>query len=231
MDLARLVGPVSSLSKHKARAFWSGPVGTIDADLSAHWQTLDAVRPIAAGRFLSRPGVFAWDRVDVGSELLAQHLPATLRGSAADLGAGFGYLSAELLTRCPGIVSVDLFEAEQRALELARRNLANCASQVPLNFHWHDVASGLPRRYDVIVSNPPFHNSACSEPDLGRRFLKVAAEALNPGGQLLIVANRHLAYEQALAAEIAEVRIVVQARGFKILAASKPGERRGRVRA
>ena len=51
-------------------------------------------------------------------------LAADLSGRAADLGAGFGYLSAELLARCPGITALDLYEAEARALDLARRNLA-----------------------------------------------------------------------------------------------------------
>jgi len=222
-DLARLVGPVTALSKHKCRVFWSAPLQSSDAQLLQQWQSLDAISPIAAGRFLSRPGLFAWDRIDPGSALLAQHLPTTLRGVAADLGAGFGYLTVELLARCPGIVHVDLFEAELRALELARRNLAE--QRVALDFHWHDVTRGLPRRYDVIVSNPPFHVDAHVRADLGRTFIKVAAAALNPGGSLWLVANRHLAYEQVLAGEFVRVRTVVQAHGFKILEAVRQGER------
>ncbi|MCB7212868.1 methyltransferase, partial [Lactiplantibacillus plantarum] len=71
--------------------------GQHDADLAKRWSALDAVRPIMGGRFLSRPGVFAWDRIDPASALLAEHLPADLAGRAADLGAGYGYLSRELL--------------------------------------------------------------------------------------------------------------------------------------
>jgi 16S rRNA (guanine1207-N2)-methyltransferase len=225
-DLARLVGPLTSLSKHKCRVFWSAPLQNVDAELLARWRTLDAPQPIAAGRFLSRPGLFAWDRIDPGSALLAQHLPGTLRGHAADLGAGFGYLAAELLARCTGILALDLFEAELRALELARRNLAGAAAPVQLGFHWHDVSGGLPRRYDVIVSNPPFHASGPSRLELGRNFIKVAARALNPGGCLWLVANRHLAYEQVLLGEFARVRTVVQAHGFKIIEATKTSERK-----
>jgi 16S rRNA (guanine1207-N2)-methyltransferase len=229
-DLARLVGPVTSLSKHKCRVFWSAPLQNVDTELVARWQGLDAAQPIAEGRFLSRPGLFSWDRIDPGSALLAQHLPDDLRGHAADLGAGFGYLAAELLARCAGIVAVDLFEAEMRALELARRNLANCRAHVELGFHWHDVTSGLPRRYDVILSNPPFHAGTHARLDLGRSFIKVAAQALRPAGRLWLVANRHLAYEQALLSEFARVRTVVQAHGFKIIEAIKASEH-GRARA
>ena len=224
-DLVRLVGPVTSLSKHKCRVFWSEPLQSVNSELLAQWQALDAPQPVADGRFLSRPGLFAWDRIDPGSALLAQHLPGTLRGHAADLGAGFGYLAAELLARCPRITAVDLFEAELRALELARRNLADCAARTQLGFHWHDVTRGLPGRYDVIVCNPPFHAGAHARVELGHSFIGVAAQALNGGGSLWLVANRQLAYEQVLLREFARMRTVVQAHGFKIIEATKATRR------
>ena len=222
-DLAQLVGPVTSMTKNKCRVFWSEPLhGAIDSSLAAQWRALDAVRPIGDGRFASRPGVFAWDRVDIASALLAEHLPADLAGRAADLGAGFGYLSAELLARCPGIVALDLYEAEARALDLARRNLSAFESRAALVYHWHDVTAGLPHAYDVIVTNPPFHTHARADrPDVGRRFIAVAAESLAPGGRLWLVANRHLSYEAALANNFSAVRTVVQQHGFKIVEAVK----------
>ena len=58
-------------------------------------------------------------------------------------------------------------------------------------------------QYDVIVSNPPFHTqSRADRPDIGRRFIAVAAEALKPGGRLWLVANRHLPYEAVLTREL-----------------------------
>lgn len=225
-DLARLVGLGGSLSKHHCRVFWSAPLDAgHDAALAAEWAQLDRARSILdagvpGGPFVSRPGVFAWDRIDPASRLLAEALPATLHGAAADLGAGWGYLSAQLLARCPGIAALDLYEAEARALELARQNLSG-KTQAALEFHWHDVAGGLPRTYDVIVSNPPFHALGRGErPDIGRRFIEVAAAALRPGGQLWLVANRHLPYEAALAARFAEMRVVAEGGGFKVIAAS-----------
>lgn len=217
-DLEQLTGPLSSLSKHKCRVFWTGPLERCDTALLAQWQHLDAVQPIAEG-WLSRPGLFSWDRIDPGSVLLAEQLPANLAGRAADLGAGAGYLAHVLLQRCPGITALDLYEAERRALDVARLNLTSHAGR-SLEYCWHDVTSGLPQRYDVIISNPPFHTgSGDSQPDVGRRFIAAAAQALRPGGQLWLVANRHLAYEVALAAADLQVRHVIQAHGFKVLAA------------
>ena len=226
-DLRRLAGPVTSLSKNKARVFWTGPLDGIGDDrvdqaLLAQWRDLDAPREVAGGRFRSRPGVFAWDRVDPASALLASQLPATLKGRAADLGGGFGYLSVELLERCPRITALDVYEADARALALARENLAPFAGRAELGFHWHDVTSGIPGRYDVIVSNPPFHGQGRAErPDLGRAFIAVAAAALAPGGSLWLVANRHLPYEAALGSGFDQVEAVAQRQGFKVVHARK----------
>lgn len=219
-DFAQIAGPLASRSKHKCRVFWTQPGQAGDAMLAAQWCTLDAPRPVMDGRFVSRPGVFAWDRIDAASALLAQHLPPDMRGRAADLGAGFGYLSAELLQRCPGIAALDVYEAEARALDLARTNLAPLASRVALDFRWHDVTAGLPDQYDVIVSNPPFHaQGRVGRPDIGRAFIAAAAGALKPGGRLWLVANRHLPYEGVLDARFGSSRIVAQRDGFKVIEA------------
>ena len=222
-DLAQLAGPVSSLSKYKCRVFWTAPLqAQANEPLCSAWLALDVPRPIDDGRFTSRPGLFAWNRIDPASALLAAHLPADLHGRAADLGAGFGFLSAELLLRCPGIAQLDCFEAEARALALAQHNLGGLAPDRPVALLWHDVTQGLPARYDVIVTNPPFHaQGSADRPDIGRRFISAAADALNPGGQLWLVANRHLPYESVLTHAFGDVRTVAQHDGFKVIVATK----------
>jgi 16S rRNA (guanine1207-N2)-methyltransferase len=164
--------------------------------------------------------VFAWDRVDAASKLLASHLPSDLKGRVADFGAGWGYLALQVLACCPRVAALDLYEADARALALADENLAD--AHVPVHCHWHDVANGMDERFDAIVCNPPFHALGRGErPDIGRAFIASAAQALNPGGSLWLVANRHLPYEDALADGFASVRIVAQQAGFKIVHAVK----------
>lgn len=223
-DLARLAGPLQVLSKRHCRVCWTAPLdGNVDTALQQAWAALDAPRPVAGGRFMSRPGLFAWDRIDAASAMLADCLPADLAGRGADLGAGFGYLASEVLARCAGVTAIDLFEAQARALALARVNLAD--ARVPVGYYWHDVTTGLPLRYDFIVSNPPFHQGRADEPALGVGFIAAAAAALRPGGRLWLVANRHLPYEAALATGFSRVRTVREHEGFKVIEAIKEASR------
>jgi len=222
-DLKHLTGLGGSLTKNHCRVFWSKPInGSQDQALLAKWTGLDATRPILDGRFSSRPGVFAWDRIDPASALLVEHLPADLAGKGADLGAGYGYLSAEILARSTKVSALDLYEAEARALALAKQNLAQFEQQATLGYRWHDVTTGVSEQYDFIVSNPPFHTqSRADRPDVGRRFIAVAAESLKPGGRLFLVANRHLPYEAVLNASFGQVRVAGERDGFKVIEAIK----------
>jgi len=233
-DLQQLAGLGGKMTKNHCRVYWTAPLnGQHDAALAQRWAALDAPRAILGGRFQSRPGIFAWDRIDPASALLVEQLPADLAGRGADLGAGYGYLSTEVLQRCPQVTGLDLFEAEGRALALARVNLENRLKQrqapARLGFHWHDVTAGITGQYDFIVTNPPFHTpSRGDRPDIGRRFIAVAAEALRPGGRMWLVANRHLPYEQILNESFGEVRVAAERDGFKLIEATKAKASAGR---
>jgi 16S rRNA (guanine1207-N2)-methyltransferase len=222
-DLAKLAGAVQHLSKHKCRVFWSTPAAAeVNQDLLTEWLALDAPREIVDG-YVSRPGLFAWDRIDRASALLAAHLPNDLRGRVADLGAGYGYLASQIVAHCPQVTAIDLYEAEARAIEPARANLARAqresGRELEVSVHCHDVTGGLLHRYDAIISNPPFHQGRADLPELGRAFIVSAAEALLPDGRLYIVANRHLPYEAVLAARFREMRTLVTKEGFKVIEA------------
>jgi 16S rRNA (guanine1207-N2)-methyltransferase len=225
-DLALLAGGVSSLSKHKCRVFWTRAGATPDAALVDAWLALDEALPIDGGRFVSRRGLFAWDRIDIASALLSSVLPTDLKGRVADLGAGFGYLACRVIATNPLVTAVDLYEAEGRALEPARQNVAMAIAAaghpVAANVQWHDVTHGIDGGYDAIVSNPPFHQGRADQPDLGRAFITTAARALTAQGRFWMVANRHLAYEGTLDACFGQVRTVVERDGFKVIEAKEP---------
>lgn len=226
-DLALLVPLSGSLSKHHGRAFWvrmAPGAGAFDKALAEAWLAADAPRRDATTALWQRPGVFNEGRLDAGSALLIEHLPKDLRGRVADLGAGSGLLSLAVLERCPAVTALELFEAEARAVDLARRNLAGAC--VPVGIHWHDVSAGVlsdgRARFDAVVCNPPFHAGSRSVPALGRAFIAAAARALNRDGQFLMVANRHLPYEDELRTVFGRGELLAEQGGFKVYRAWEP---------
>ena len=80
-------------SKHKSRVIW-GVKHTIDEAHCAEATAIGGDRKVCGGRFVSRPGVFSWDRVDTGSALLANSLPA---GALAGTDRGFAERDAGFL--------------------------------------------------------------------------------------------------------------------------------------
>jgi len=222
-QLAEIAGQVQSVSKHHSRVFWAVKNGAWDAAKLADWKAAAALRRILDGRFWSCPGLFHWDEVDAGSRLLTEHLPATLSGAAADLGCGWGFLGDHLLRHCPNLRSLDCYEADAVALECARRNLGLIPCPVRPRMLWRDVTAGLGSSlYDVIVMNPPFHDGRDADPMLGLKFITVAAQSLRTGGDLWLVANRHLPYENLMGQAFEHTSLVVEAVGFKVLHGARP---------
>lgn len=164
----------------------------------------------------SQPGVFAWDRIDTGTALLAQVLPP-LKGNGIDLGCGYGALATVVL-RAPAVTSLRMIDLDRRALSAAKKNVEDARAR----FEWDDVrtleAAGT---LDFVVSNPPFHDGGIEDKRLGQKFIRKSAELLKKGGVAWIVANRHLPYEQDLNEVFKRVNMVVDQQGFKVFEAVK----------
>jgi len=166
--------------------------------------------------FITQSGVFSAGAVDSASALLAEALPEHLAGDVLDLGAGWGYLSAEIVKRV-GVTRLDLVEADYFALDCAKRNLCDPRAK----FHWADARdwTGV---YDAVVMNPPFHTGREGDPELGRAFITAARSCLRPKGTLYMVANRHLPYETKLEQCFTKVLELPGNGRFKLFQASRP---------
>ena len=211
-DLRDRVAIPHSFTKAHGRAFvFAAPAAGGFAD----WQTRTTA-PLPG--FVTRPGVFSADGVDPGSALLAAYLPADLKGKGADLGAGWGWLAAQVLRRA-AVKALHLIEAEADALDCARQNITDPRAA----FHWADATKFRPEAVlDFVVMNPPFHVGRAADPALGAGFIRAAAKMLHPAGRIYVVANRTLPYEEALRSTFAIVNPIALGGGFKVLSAARP---------
>ncbi|KIN65350.1 Ribosomal RNA small subunit methyltransferase C [Sulfitobacter noctilucae] len=202
-------GPVA---KAHGKMFW---ISEPAADCFADWTQLPAQTD---GGFWTAPGVFSADGVDLASALLVDALPEHLSGEVADLGAGWGFLAAHVLTR-PDVTAVHLVEAGHMALECAKRNVTDERA----HFHWEDATQWDPTgKVNCIVMNPPFHTGRAAEPQIGQAFVATAARLLTVQGDLWMVANRHLPYEAELKKRFAQVSEIGGDSRFKLFHATRP---------
>jgi len=198
----------------------------------AHYRICACVRPerlegiadaIAAGgpRFVeatglwSQPGIFSWDRIDAGSRLLAAHLPE-FEGCGADFGCGVGILARTVL-QSRRVTALGLVDIDHRAIDAAKRNIADSRA----SFQWADATATATTGLDFVVTNPPFHEGGGENRALGLTVARAASASLRKGGELWLVANRHLAYAPVLRDAFTSADTVVEDRDFRVFRAIK----------
>ena len=164
----------------------------------------------------SQPGIFSWDRIDPGTELLLSALP-TFAGRGADLGCGVGIIARAALAST-AVTQMELIDIDRRAITAARRNV----DDVRAIFHWADgrTSTGL-KDLDFVVMNPPFHDGGLEDRFLGQAFVRHCHQMLRGGGTAWLVANLHLPYEAVLAAAFSQVALRAERGGFKVYEAKK----------
>lgn len=204
---------IESSRRHHRICEVERPAGSLDiADALAE----GAPRILPSGLW-SQPGVFSWDRLDPGSDLLLQHLPA-LSGAGADFGCGIGWLSRAALSS-PAVTALTLIDLDRRAVECAEHNVVDPRAR----FVWADVRTAAKDLADLdfVVMNPPFHDGGQEDRRLGQAFIRAAADSLRIGGRLWLTANRHLPYEAVLTEAFKAVTPIADGGGYKIYEARK----------
>lgn len=206
-------GPVT---KAHGKLFW---IDAPAADCFSDW----AQGPLLTeGGFWTAPGVFSAGEVDLASALLVEALPDDLGRQVADLGSGWGYLAAHILTR-DSVEAVHLVEAQHISVECSKRNVTDARA----HFHWVDATDWTPNfKLDTVVMNPPFHQGRAAEPQIGQAFVAAAAGLLASQGHLWMVANRHLPYETELNRHFAQVDEIGGDTRFKLFHAARPLRKR-----
>ncbi len=177
------------------------------------WQQFDVELPTGQITLETQAGVFAGAKLDAGTRLLLERLSVILGQSVLDIGCGVGVIGV-----AAGLAgaTVTLTDANLLAVQAARRNLAHHGLDgVVIG---SDVYSHLDdQRFDVILSNPPFHRGKQVDLTVANRIITEAPIHLHPGGSLLLVANAFLAYSKHMATVFDRVETVAATPQYHVL--------------
>lgn len=180
--------------------------------------TSDERHPIACPLDLSTH-VFAASKLDDGTRLLLEALEVQATDKALDLGCGAGFVGLHIarLADKGQVTMVDASLAAVAASQLAVKlsNLDNIRV-LPSD----SIQAVIDERFDLVVTNPPFHQGGIQTTSIAERFIQDAANILQPNGRFYLVANRFLKYEITLTSCFKRVQEVVGNSRYKVLFAS-----------
>ena len=166
--------------------------------------------------FQQYPGVFSKDRIDSATQFLLEHIQLNAEKNILDFACGNGVIASILKSRYPHI-RVCAADDFTMAVESAKLNLS-VSDEVIWTNGWSNLED---RKFDIIVTNPPFHFEYEVNLMLPIQMMLDAHDHLIPGGLLWIVSNRHINYKAQLEKKFRIVEIVHQNKKFEITRAVK----------
>jgi 16S rRNA (guanine1207-N2)-methyltransferase len=172
--------------------------------------------------FFSLPGIFSHDQLDEGTGLLLETIDFPSTSKILDVGCGYGIVGLYAAAQAP-TSEIDLLDSNRLAIAASQKSKTfNKLENVKIT-----TSDLLDRNqgnnYHLIVSNPPFHAGKEINYSITTALLNQAFQALEPGGNLIIVANQFLRYDYLMKEVFGNSRKLAQTNRFHILTATKHG--------
>ncbi len=172
----------------------------------------DAINPV--------PTLFAGGKMDEGTRMLLEALEVRVTDVALDLGCGAGFIGASI-ARHATKGQVTMVDASLAAIDAARRMIEQEGLTNAQVLSGDGAQELLEQRFDLVVTNPPFHIGGIHTTAIAERFIREAAQVLRPRGRFYLVANRFLKYEPAMRECFNAVEEVAGNKSFKVLRGTK----------
>lgn len=161
------------------------------------------------------PGVFSQGRLDAGTSLLLETLREPERGRVLDFGCGCGVIGAALMKAWP-MARVELTDSDAAAVVSARLTLEANGLESG-NVRPSDAFSELSGRYDLIVSNPPFHSGAQIDWNVAETLARQAPAHLERRGRLRLVTNQFPHWRRLAQRTLGEPNVLARAGPFQVI--------------
>lgn len=173
-------------------------------------------------------GVFSGINLDIGTRELLAVLEQTPAGASRiiDFGCGTSVLATAIARLRPKatVIASDQSAVACRSAQATiatNTSAANTLADRVTVVRDDGLASQPAASADLILFNPPFHSGAAVHSDTSIRLFEEAARVLKPGGELWVVANRHLKYEPVLSRLVGSTREVSRSPKFTVTVSTK----------
>ncbi|MDO6497620.1 methyltransferase [Photobacterium sanguinicancri] len=167
--------------------------------------------------------VFSGESLDIGGRFLLDHIPQDPNlKHIIDLGCGNGVISLKAAKLNPQakVTSVDeSYMAVASCGENAKLNLDN-----PEQIHAivNNCLDGLEAESaDMVLCNPPFHQQNAVTDHIAWQMFCDAQQVLRPNGQLIVIGNRQLGYDEKMKRIFGNVQKIAQNNKFIIYKSGK----------
>jgi 16S rRNA (guanine1207-N2)-methyltransferase len=140
---------------------------------------------------------FAEGKLDEGTRLLLEALEVRTTDEALDIGCGAGFIGIHI-ARLATNGHVTMVDASLAAVDAARRRVRRSDLANVQVLPSDGAQAVLSQRFNLVVTNPPFHQGGIQTTETAERFIREAAQVLRPRGRFYLVANRFLKYEPML---------------------------------
>lgn len=218
--LERIIGPTeTSLARKKARLIEV----SVDPQLPLPENPYPRRWNLEGTSFeiINQSNVFSRERLDIGTRFLLQNLPRT-EGPVdiIDLGCGNGLLGLMAARQNPD-ARLSFVDESYMAVASARVNFKQLDPTLQrAKYYLGDGLAEFDRNTaDLILCNPPFHQSHAIGDTVALSMFKQSARVLRDGGELWVVGNRHLDYHRKLKHWFSLADVVTSNKKFVILKA------------
>ncbi len=169
-------------------------------------------------QFSTLPGIFSYQKVDEGTKTLLENIKGFSNKNILDWGCGYGIIGIYLAKM--GAKQVDMVDVNRFAVAATKKNIVKNKINNASVFIAADNRFEENNKYDLIISNPPFHIGKKVNYQVTKRFFKKAALWLNSKGKLVVVANQFIPYEKDLKKYFSKTRVVFRNNKYKVVEAS-----------